>query len=136
MSTDWLAKLNAPAEPVVKPAPVSIAGMRAGQIMLVPTPLLVDAAIRRLKRGQSLSPQALRARLADEWQAEVCCPIYTGFHLRTVAEAAFVQLQSGLPLPNIAPFWRVIGTSSPTFKKLSFDAQFVRDQRALEGLPP
>jgi hypothetical protein len=41
MGKSWTERMNAPAEIVVKPAPVGIAGMRAGQVMLVPTTRLI-----------------------------------------------------------------------------------------------
>lgn len=130
----WTDKLADPRPHVVKPAPVSIAGMKAGQLMLVPTARLVDAFIRSIPRGRSMDVRALRAALAAAHGAEVCCPITTGFHVRTVAEAAWEALANGTPVARITPVWRVLDAASPTLPKLSFDLAFIRDQRALEGL--
>ena len=131
---NWADKLADPRPHVVKPAPIAIAGMRAGQIMLVPTARLVDAYIRRIPCGEHVDVKALRARLAQAHGAEVCCPITTGFHLRTVAEAAGEALASGTPLAALTPIWRVLDDASPTLAKLSFDPAFIRAQRASEGL--
>lgn len=131
----WSDKLADPRPHVVKPAPIDIAGMKAGQIMLVPTAALVDAFIRRIPCGESLDLKTLRARLAREHRAEVTCPITTGFHMRTVAEAAWEALAAGTPIGQLTPIWRVLDAASPTLPKLSFDTQFIRDQRAFEGLP-
>jgi hypothetical protein len=131
----WTEKLADPKPHEVKPAPISIAGMKAGEIMLVPSPRLVDAFIRSIPRGASLDVAALRKALAAQHGAEVTCPITTGFHLRTVAEAAFEAHQRGASLDEIAPFWRVLDERTPTTKKLSFGASLVAERRRAEGLP-
>lgn len=46
----WTEKLNDPKPPVVKPVPIDIAGMKAGEIMLVPSAQVVDAFIRAIPR--------------------------------------------------------------------------------------
>jgi hypothetical protein len=132
----WAEKLTSPATPVVKPCPVAIAGMKPGQMMLIPTPQLVDAAIRALQPGVSLTVPAMRQRLAAEHGAEVTCPITTGIFLRIIAEAANEALSSGARLDAVTPVWRVIDAKSPMMKKLSFDTSLLAHQRALEGLPP
>lgn len=130
----WTAKLADPRPHAVNPAPINIAGMKAGQLMLVPTARLVDGFIRSSPRGHSMDVRALRAGLATAHGAEVCRPITTGFHLRTVAEAAWEALANGTPVASIAPVWRMLDAASPTLTKLSFDLGFIRGQRALEGL--
>ena len=100
----WTEKLADPRPHVVKPAPIDIAGMRAGQVMLVPTAALIDAFIRRIPRGESVDVKTLRARLARAHGAEVTCPITTGFHIRTVAEAAWSSsATTGRHLCRLAP---------------------------------
>lgn len=130
----WTEKLNAPAEVVIKPAPISIAGMRAGEIMLVPTSRLIDDFIRAIPQGAQMDVPTLRKTLAREHGTEVTCPIYTGYHLRTVAEAAHEALENGGSLADITPFWRVLDARTPTTRKLSFGAGFVAEQRRREGL--
>ena len=132
----WCQRLERPEQSQVKPVPISIAGMKAGQIMLVPTARQVDEFIRTIPSGQSISTQALRAALAAQHRAEVTCPITTGFHLRTVAEAAFERFERGVPMDELTPFWRVLDATAPTSRKLSFGYEFVRRQRAAEGLEP
>ncbi|MGI6856547.1 hypothetical protein [Mesorhizobium sp. 1B3] len=46
----WTEKFNAPARVAIKPAPVSIAGMRAGEVMLVPFWRVLDKAPPTTKR--------------------------------------------------------------------------------------
>lgn len=130
----WTDRFNTPADVEIKPAPVSIAGMRAGEVMLVPTSKLVDDFIRAIPEGSTVDVRSMRKALAREHGAEVTCPIYTGYHLRTVAEAAHEMLRNGVPLSNITPFWRVLDARTPTTKRLTFGADFVARQRASEGL--
>jgi hypothetical protein len=132
--TTWTEKLNSPKRHEVKPAPINIAGMKVGQVMLVPTAKIVDDFIRTIPKGVSMDVKTLRAKLARKYKAEVTCPITTGYHLKTVAEAAFEARQQGAELREITPIWRVLDQSTPTTKRLSYDPAFIMDQRAREGL--
>lgn len=132
----WLDKLQAAAQPVVKPAPMDFAGMKQGQIMLIPTPRLIDEFVARLPAGTYMDVQAMRLALAKEQRAEVTCPVTTGFHLRTVAETAYEKHRLGAPLQDITPFWRVIDGKTPMTKKLACGTEFVRERRLAEGLEP
>lgn len=131
----WSERLNDPRPHQVKPAPIDIAGMKKGEIMLVPTAAIVDAFIRTIPKGQSMDVPALRAKLARRYRAQVTCPIVTGFHLRTVAEAAWEAHRRGVPLARITPFWRVLDASTPTTDRLSFGSSVVKRRRTAEGLP-
>ena len=130
----WAEKLDAGKPYEVKPAPITIAGMQAGTMMLVPTARIVDTFIRSIPEGVSIHVKSLRRALADLYGAEVTCPITTGFHLKTVAEAAFEAFQQGAPLSEITPIWRVLDAQTPTTKRLSYDPAFIINQRAREGL--
>ena len=99
----WTERLHDGEAHHVKPAPIDIAGMRAGQIMRVPTALLVNAFIRTLPKGRSLSARQLRDAMPAAHGVEVTRPITTGFHLRTVAEAAWEALASGTPVHRLTP---------------------------------
>lgn len=132
MAKSWTEKLNAPAEPVIKPAPISIAGMRAGQVMLVPTPQMIADFMSVIPRGQTVDTKAMRRDLATIHNAEVTCPIYTGYHLRTVAEAALEAYAAGMPVEAITPFWRVLDEQSPTTGRLPNGPAFVAARRAAE----
>ena len=127
----WTERLLDPKPHEVKPAPVSIAGMKKGEIM---TPRMIEAFIRSIPRGTSVDLAALRQSLPTRHGAAVTCPITTGFHLRTVAEAAFEAHQRGVSLDEITPFWRVLDARAATTKKLSFGADLIATRRRLEGL--
>lgn len=130
----WTEKLASGPRHEVKPAPIDIAGMKAGQIMLVPSPAIVDAFIRQIPRGTSMDVRTLRHRLARRYRAEVTCPITMGFQLRTVAEAAYEAYARGTPLSDVTPVWRVLDADTPTTGRLSCGADFILEQRRREGL--
>ena len=134
MPKTWTEKFNAPQKAVVKPAPIDIAGMKKGEIMLVPTPKIVDSFIAKIPRGASMDVKTFRAKLAKKYHAEVTCPITTGFHLRAVAEAALEKLAAGAKISEITPFWRVLDADTPTTAKLSCGTAFVMKQRKTEGI--
>ncbi len=129
----WTEKLDF-GTPQVKPAPTNIAGMKTGEIMLVPTARQVDDFIRNLPEGKHMDVKTLRHTMARQHGAEVTCPITTGFHLRTVAEAAYEAYQQTGDVNAITPFWRVLNAQTPTLSKLSFGTTFVTEQRLREGL--
>ena len=130
----WTDRLRDDKPHEVKPAPISIAGMRKGQLMLVPSARLVDAFVRTVKRGHSMDARQLRAALAAAHGAQVCCPITTGFHLRTVAEAVGEALARGVAITRVTPVWRVLPPGATTLGKLSYDPALLLRQRRLEGL--
>ena len=135
-SKTWTDRLNDPAPHVVKPVAFDFAGMKRGEVMLVPTARMVDAFNRKIPSGKHVSVVSLRSSLAKRYRAEVCCAIYTGYHLRTVAEAACEAHRLGKPLADITPFWRVIDLKTPTAKRLACGIEFIRKQRQSEGLLP
>lgn len=129
----WADKLDQ-GTPVIKPTPRTIGDVIEGQTMLVPTARQVDDFIRSIPKGVQMDVRALRTAMALEHGAEVSCPVYMGYHLRAVAEAAYEALERGAPVDEITPFWRVLDMQTPTTKKLSFGKDFVVGQRLNEGL--
>jgi hypothetical protein len=130
----WAEKLNIDRQPVIEKADKDFAGIKAGQMMLIPTPKIVDEYIRQIPKGRQTNTETLRKGLAAEYHAEVTCPLTTGIFIRITAEAAFEEYQQGKPLNKITPFWRVITEKSPAAKKLTFGTEFLIEQRKKEGL--
>ncbi len=136
MVKSWNDRLNTPGINGIKPSPRSFGDVVEGQSMLVPTARQVDDFIRSIPKGVEMDVRALRTALAIEHGAEVTCPVTVGYHLRTVAEAANEDLERGMALSDVAPFWRVLGAEAPTTGRLSFGTRFVAVQRKREGLRP
>ena len=129
----WTDKLD-DGSSVVKPTPRTVGDVVEGQVMLVPTARQVDDFIRAIPPGLTVDVRALRTALSFEHGAEVSCPVYTGYHLRTIAEAANEALERGMPLADVTPFWRVLDDTTPTTKRLTFGTTLLKEQRAREGL--
>ncbi len=130
----WNEKLYRFKPHKVKTLHVDIAGMKAGQAMLVPSAQIVDQFIRTIPLGSKMSVKDLRINIAKQYDAEVTCPITTGFCLKIVAEAAYENYASGMKLDEVTPFWRVIDENTPTLNKLSFGKEFLINQWKDEGL--
>ncbi len=130
----WSEKLASSKPHEVKPVRTALAGMKKGEIMLVPSAKIIDDFIRTIPLGKSVDVNTLRRKLSRKYRAEVTCPIATGFQLRTVAEAAYEAHKKGAGLSAITPVWRVLDEHTPTTKKLSCGAGFILKQRVREGL--
>ncbi|MER9135350.1 MULTISPECIES: hypothetical protein [unclassified Mesorhizobium] len=106
----WNDRLNTPGINIVKPRPRTMPDVIEGQPMLMPTVQQVDDFIRSIPEGVEMDVRPLRTALAIEHGAEVTCPVTIGYHLRTIADAANEDLERGMALSDIAPFWRVLDT--------------------------
>jgi hypothetical protein len=130
----WAEKLTIGRGPVVEKARKEFAGIKVGQMMLIPTPKIVDTYIKQIPEGCEASPDQIRKDLAAEYHAETTCPLTTGIFIRIAAEAAYEEYEQGKPLNKITPFWRVVSETSPTAKKLSFGTHLLKEQRKKEGI--
>lgn len=130
----WIEKFESCKQHQVKTLDKNIAGMKAGQVMLIPSAQIVDLMINAIPKGKGMDVIELREKLAKKYKAEVTCPISTGFIMRMVAEAAFEKLNAGGSLKSMTPIWRVLDKDSKTLPKLSFDTDFIFQQRQLEKL--
>ena len=108
-------------------------GMKPGDMMLVATPLMVDAYVRSIPPGKTETLPELRDALA---RAEACtgtCPLSTSIFVRMVAEAALEDIADGKSVSEVSPFWRVISSQDKIAKKLNVDPAWIDEQRALEA---
>ena len=131
----WKEKLAESKPEQVKLLDKSMMGMKEGQMMLIASPAIFDDFIRRIPEGTSKNMKQVRDELAGQFDAQVTCPLTSGIFLRIVAEAAYEAYENGTKIDDITPVWRVIDKNSPTVKKLTFDPEFLWNQRDREGLP-
>jgi hypothetical protein len=82
--------------------------------------------------GETREIQQVRRELAAAHGADAACPVSTAIFLRTVAEAAWDEMEAGGPVSEVAPFWRVIDPKSPLAKKLRAGGTWIEQQRAAE----
>jgi hypothetical protein len=131
----WSDKLNDPTKVhQLKKLDKDFADMPAYSKMLIATPKIIDEYVKQIPKGSCSSLAAMRRDLANEFGADYSCPVTSGIFLRLVSEAAHEQLQTGISINKITPFWRVVDEKSPLNKKLSFGEEFVKNQRKKEGI--
>lgn len=113
--TPWREKLNKPQEPKLVKLPPKMSHFGKG-MMLVPTPQLVDKAVRTIAKGKLATVSDIRQQLARDFAADVTCPLTTGIFLRIAAEAAEEGRAEGRK--RITPYWRIVkddGALNPKF---------------------
>jgi hypothetical protein len=129
---DWIARLNAPGEPVFKQLVVHKTGRRRN--VFLPTARMVDDYARGVGPGQKSDAAEMKKRFAEDNQADLTCPVTMRIHLQTIAEAALEMHARGAGLGEITPFWRVMDENDQTAKRLSCGTAFIARRRAEEGL--
>ena len=127
----WAEKMNAkPAHHVVLEK--DFAGIPKGAKLHISSPVEIAAELRKIPPGSILSIQAFRRRLAEKNKCDATCPVSTSIFLRIVAEHTWEEFNSSSSTQDLAPFWRVVESSSPMAKKLNFDSAWIDLQRELE----
>ncbi len=114
----WRDKLENPLEglPKVVDVPVKWRKQMGGRKILVPTPMLVDERIRKVRKGKLVTTGQIRKELAKKFKADSSCPMTVGIFLRISSETAEEDRQKGKK--RITPYWRVVkddGSLNPKF---------------------
>lgn len=102
----WREKLEKEQQPKIVDTPPKMQKAFGAGKMLVPTPALVDALMKKVPAGKLVTVNQIRDRLATDFNADSTCPLTTGMFIRIAAEAAEEYLQLGRD--DITPYWRVI----------------------------
>ena len=128
----WKQKMNTkPAHMVTLDK--DFAGVPAGSRLLISCPLEIEEYLNnRVPLGETRKIQQMRRELAAMHGADAACPVSTAIFLRTVAEAAWDDIEAGKPVTAVAPFWRVVDPKSPLAKKLRAGSSWIQQQRAAE----
>ena len=108
------------------------AGVPKGAKLHISSPVEIAAELKTIPPGSILSIQAFRRRLAEKNKCDATCPVSTSIFLRIVAEHTWEEFNSSSSTQDLAPFWRVVESSSPMAKKLNFDSAWIDLQRELE----
>jgi hypothetical protein len=136
----WNTKLNAKKLPKRVKLDKDFAGIKAGSMLFVGTPQIIDAYVRKVPAGETRTIERMRRELARKHDCDATCPVSTAIFLRISAEAAIEQLNAGKSTADIAPFWRVIEPNSTlasklavnTASKLAVDSAWIAQQREQE----
>jgi hypothetical protein len=129
----WAQKREA-GNPEVVVMDKSMWGLPPGTKLLISTPREVESALMAIPHGTTLSLPELRAKLADDHQADATCPMTTSMFVRIVAEYAIEQVAQGAKIEDVAPFWRVIGPKDKMVAKFTFDPSVIEERRSAEGI--
>jgi hypothetical protein len=130
----WVQKRDLVKQPKVEILQKAFADIPAGASMAIATPAMVNEYVTHIPPGTQTTLAQMRKDLAASLGAQYSCPVTAGIFLRIVAEAAWEEYQGGMALKKVAPFWRIIGPSSPTAKKLSFGTGFLLKMQQAEGI--
>jgi hypothetical protein len=128
----WNAKLSADKSPKRVKLDKDFAGIKAGSMLFVGTPQIIDAYVRGVPEGETRSIERMRRELARKNRCDATCPVSTAIFLRISAEAAIEQLSAGKSTHEVSPFWRVIEPQSTIASKLPLDSQWISLQREVE----
>jgi alkylated DNA nucleotide flippase Atl1 len=108
----WREKLEIAKERKIVDTPPHMKRQPGEDKILVPLPLDVDAAIRRIPEGRIVTTSELRKELAHQFGADTTCPMCTGMFIRIVAEAAEERGH------DKTPYWRVVADDGKLNPKL------------------
>ena len=128
----WNEKLHCGKQPQTKRLEKDFAGMKAGSLMYISTPLEVDQYVKGIPYGSLVSPKVMRDDLAKRNGADHTCPVSTGIFLRIASEAAFEDYKKTLCITEITPFWRIVAPDSELAMKLNCSPEFIITQRESE----
>lgn len=128
----WNTKLNAKKLPKRVKIDKDFAGIKAGSMLFVGTPQIIDAYVRKVPAGETRTIERMRRELARKNDCDATCPVSTAIFLRISAQAAIEQMNAGKRTEDVAPFWRVIEPNSTIGNKLTIDSQWIAHQRAAE----
>jgi 6-O-methylguanine DNA methyltransferase, DNA binding domain len=129
----WNAKLNVKKLPKRVKLDKDFAGIKAGSMLYVGTPQLIDDYVKKIPYGEVRTIVRLRNELARKNKCDATCPVSTAIFLRISAQAAIEKLQSGVSIKEVSPFWRVIESGSKIAKKIDVDGQWIDHQREMEA---
>ncbi len=130
----WIEKRDADKAFIIKTIDKKFADIPAGSKMFIATPKLIDDYVKHIPFGKTAELSTMRNDLAIEYQADKTCPVTTGIFLRIVSEAAFEELQSGKPIEQVTPFWRMVDPKSKLAAKLECGPDFIENQRRIEAV--
>jgi hypothetical protein len=129
----WNAKLGAKKLPKRVMLDKDFAGIKAGSMLYVGTPQIVDDYVRKIPHGQTRAIERMRRELARKNECDAMCPVSTAIFLRISAQASIEKINAGEALKDVSPFWRIVEPGSTLAKKLPVESEWIAAQRAAES---
>ena len=106
MKKSWREKLEDSKDlpKIVKPK--GKGAERYGDCMLVPSPIQVDALMKKVRKGKVMTIAQMRKKLPKENDATSTCPLCSGIFAWVAAHAAQEAEDEGRK--RITPWWRTV----------------------------
>jgi hypothetical protein len=98
---------------------------------VIPAPLEVDAAMKKIRRGKLTTIDALRKALAKKHGTTMTCPITTGIFAWIAAHAADEAEAEGAR--RITPYWRTLKSGGELNPKYPGGVKNLQVRLAAEG---
>jgi hypothetical protein len=98
---------------------------------VIPAPLEVDAAMKKVRRGKLTTIDAIRAALAKKHGTTIACPLTTGIFAWIAAYAADEAEAEGRA--RITPYWRTLKSGGELNPKSPGGIKNLRSRLAAEG---
>jgi hypothetical protein len=98
---------------------------------VIPAPLEVDAAMKKVRRGKLTTIDAIRRSLAAKHRVTIACPITTGIFAWIAAHAADEAEAAGSA--RITPYWRTLKAGGELNPKYPGGIKNLRTRLAAEG---
>ena len=100
----------------------------------IPTPKIVDKLVKTIPFGSFLYSTQIREKLANNYNAEMTCPVVTGISMRILSEAAFEEFEIHNNIGKITPFWRIVEPDSKLAGKLACGIDFIAKRHTQENI--
>ncbi|NBS76464.1 MAG: hypothetical protein EBT28_03290 [Betaproteobacteria bacterium] len=97
-----------------------------------PHHVFLDKDFAGIPKGSKLHISSPVEVAEDKNNCDATCPVSTSIFLRIVAEHSWEEFSRTGSTKDLAPFWRVVESSSPIAKKLNFDPAWIDLQQELE----
>jgi hypothetical protein len=98
---------------------------------VIPAPVEVDAAMKKVRRGKLTTIDAIRAALAKKHGTTIACPLTTGIFAWIAAHAADEAETAGAA--RITPYWRTLKAGGELNPKYPGGIKNLRARLAAEG---
>lgn len=98
---------------------------------VIPAPLEVDAAMRKIRRRKLTTIDAIRRALAKRHGTTIACPLTTGIFAWIAANAAAEDEAAGRQ--RITPYWRTLKANGELNPKYPGGIKNLRARLAAEG---
>ncbi len=125
----WRQKFEKPQQLKMVVIDKPYAGIMAGSRVLIGTPRLVADYIEAIPCGETREIPQMRSELAKQHDCQAMDPMSTAMLIRIAAATAIEDMQSGVAVSGVIPFWRLLKSSDRISRRLDIDSAWLDNQR-------